>query len=71
MITFSIFGMSIYQKSYSRFCVKINETVPACLGDASSNFSSSCNYSVWESTKDSYVPLVRGSEVVLRFRICV
>lgn len=66
LITFSIFGMSIYQKSYSRFCVKINTTMPPCSGDAGSHFNSACNYSVWGRLKDEEVPFVVGSEVALQ-----
>lgn len=62
IVTFAIFGMSIYQKSYNRFCVNIHEIVPNCIGDPSRNFAAQCNISQWKTAPDALISWPVGSD---------
>lgn len=42
--SFSIFGMAVFQKSFSRRCISLPRPIPVCTGSPANNFKAECDF---------------------------
>lgn len=62
MMIFAVFGMGVYRSSFSRRCVSLPVSVPACASDARMDWNGTCSFV--GDPSDQHVLGMQGAQIV-------